>query len=107
MIRGAVVHMLNEQPLLVDLRELPVAADASLVCTNLRRVDGKPVLFIDRSDSWFVIPLGQVRFVEIPAHALASGPDAFADGEAATAGTGGAETAPEFDEDLLRRIRET
>lgn len=66
-IRNVVVHMNNEQPLLADLRALPSATDACLVCTNLRYVNGKKPSFTDALDSWFLIPLGIVRFVEVPA----------------------------------------
>ena len=65
-IRDAVIHMNNEQPLVCDLREMPAAEDTSLVCTNLRLVDGKKPTFIDRIDSWFSIPMHIIRFVEIP-----------------------------------------
>jgi hypothetical protein len=106
MIRDAVVHMLNEQPLLADLRDAPVATDAAIICTNLRRADGKPILFVDHPDSWFVIPLGQVRFVEIPVRSMNAGErlsGAEADGDTSTSG----EADLDFDEDLLRRIRES
>jgi hypothetical protein len=104
-IHGAVIHLLNEQPLLADLQGLPEPADTCLICTNLRLVDGKPVTFIDRAGNWFVIPLGQVRFVEMPASALSDeGLVAPHEGE-----TTSEEIGPdlELDEDLLRRIRET
>ena len=41
MIRNVVIHMANEQPLLADLFDLPSPADAGLVCTNVRQIDGK------------------------------------------------------------------
>jgi hypothetical protein len=59
--------MNGEQPLLVDLRTLPSAADACLVCTNMRFMNGKKPSFIDATDSWFLLPLQMVRFVEVPA----------------------------------------
>jgi hypothetical protein len=71
MIRDAVIHMNNEQPLRCDMRTLPTALDACLVCTNLRYLSGAKPSFIDDTDSWFLIPLGIVRFVEVPAGAIA------------------------------------
>ena len=59
--------MNGEQPLLADLRTLPSASDACLVCTNVRYMNGKKPSFTDAIDSWFLIPLGIVRFVEVPA----------------------------------------
>ena len=106
MIRGAIVHLLNEQPVVVDLLEMPTQADTGLVCTNIRTLDGKKPIFVDFADSVFFFPYLNVRFLEIPksSHGVAT------DDEAAAAAV--SETAPEddadleIDEDFLRRIRE-
>lgn len=101
MIRDAVVHLLNEQPLVADLPTMPSPGDMALICTNLRTLNRKRPVFVDHVASTFVIPYAQIRFVEIP-------------GES----NGGAEVVPlpaiataepdeiELDEDLLRRVRE-
>ncbi|HEX8939619.1 MAG TPA: hypothetical protein VF763_05610 [Candidatus Limnocylindrales bacterium] len=130
MIRDVVVHIHNEQPLLADLYALPTASDACLVCTNLRTMNGKRPVFVDRAESLFLFPLGHIRFVEIPpasidAHEAAlprSAAGAAADEGAVDLGvalaaageaTGGvAEAGPELedeleiDEDFLRRVRD-
>ena len=66
MIRDVVVHIANEQPILVDLVFEPAPADVALICRNLRLMNGKKPVFIDKIDSTFVISLSQVRFVEMP-----------------------------------------
>ena len=66
MIRNVAIHVSNEQPLMCDLYELPSAADAGLVCTNVRSMDGKRPVFIDASASTFFFPYHIVRFLEIP-----------------------------------------
>ncbi len=106
MIRDVVIHMANDQPLRCDIATLPTAADACVVCTNLRMLDGKKPTFIERTDSWFLIPLSRVRFVEMPAGA---GGEMPGDEERLGIGAGPDEEEPELelDEDLLRRIRET
>lgn len=71
MIRGAVLHFASEQPLVCDLRNLPTAADVAITVTNLRFVDGRKPGFIDHTDSWFLYPLVHIRFIEIPADAMA------------------------------------
>ncbi|CAN5580852.1 MAG: hypothetical protein H0V12_01135 [Chloroflexi bacterium] len=102
MIRNVVIHMVGEQPMLADLRSIPTAEDAGLVCTNLRTMNGKAPTFIDRSDAWFLFPLVHVRFVEIPASQV----------EELDASPGEGAEPPErepdleLDEDFLRRIRE-
>ncbi len=95
----AILHLIGDQPLAVELDALPSAADTTLVCRNVRTVDGKRPVFIDASESTFIFPYTQIRFVEVPLEA-----DRAA-GEAASA----AEAEPEdleIDEDFLRRIRE-
>ena len=103
MIRGAVVHMTGEQPLLVDLETMPSASDVALVCTNMRDTSGKRPSFIDAIDSTFVIPYVHIRFVEIPIEALG---DQALGLSAAYEHEGDEEPELELDEELLRRVRE-
>jgi hypothetical protein len=107
MYRNVVVHLLNEQPLLADLYELPKPADQGLLCTNLRMLDGRRPVFIDRIESIFFFPYLHIRFLEIPP---ASGGVAPVAAPVETEVTPPAETEPEedleLDEDFLRRIRE-
>jgi hypothetical protein len=120
-IRNAVLHLHNEQPLLADLPTEPAASDVALICTNLRTMDGKRPFFVDSSASTFVFPLVHLRFVEIPAAvAVAPHRGETAPGEAAGAVATPAPALPagvptgapaeiddlELDEDLLRRVRE-
>lgn len=65
MIRNVVIHVSNEQPLLADLYGVPTAGDAGLLCTNLRMMDGKRPVFIDRITSTFFFPYLHIRFLEI------------------------------------------
>jgi hypothetical protein len=121
--------MANEQPLLVDLFTTPTAADAGLVCSNVRTMDGKRPVYIDRSESVFFFPYVTIRFLEISQAAIArhvaEGGDAGAGFEAAsswTADIGGSALVPvreadfppeppheedlEIDEGFLQRIRD-
>lgn len=118
MIRNAVIHLSNEQPLLADLFDVPSASDVALVCTNLRTMNGKRPVFVDQIDSVFVFPFVHIRFVEIPPGAR--GELVPATPERAAAGEPGPESGPatepgpgqepeadlEIDEDFLRRVRE-
>jgi hypothetical protein len=127
MIRGTVVHLANEQPLLADLYRMPDPRDVVLVCTNVRMKNGERPIFADDSAATFVFPLIFVRFVEIPVSAIAEAraaepdpgvlalPAGSTDEASAAAGTpragaGTPEPAPEgdleIDEDFLRRIRD-
>jgi len=94
MIR-AVIHPLSDQPLLVELDEMPSAGDISVVCRNVRTIDGKRPKFIDRTNSTFLFPFASIRFLEVY---MAGGVEP-------------SEPEPEpdeleIDEDFLRRVRE-
>jgi hypothetical protein len=104
-IKNVVLHLLNEQPLLVDLYDLPKAEDQGLLCTNMRTMDGKRPVFIDRMDSTFFFPYLHIRFVEImpSTSGLAELP---APVEEAAPAPAEEEEDLELDEDFLRRIRE-
>ena len=101
MIR-AILHLLNDQPLTIDLVEEPKPSDQAVICTNVRALDGKRPVFIDYSDSTFVFPMASVRFVEVPTGA---GDDERAR-VAAAAEAGDENEDLEIDEDFLRRVRE-
>ncbi len=70
MIRDIVIHMNGEQPLVADIEAMPTATDTCLVCTNLRYIDGKKPTFVDFVDSWFMVPMALIRFVEVPKRSL-------------------------------------
>ena len=121
MIRDAILHIMNEQPLLADLFEAPAPGDVGLRCTNLRTMNGKRPVFVDDSASIFFFPYLHIRFVEIPPGAI-SGIDPelalAADADRAPVFRHAAEPASEpdaepaldddleIDEDFLRRVRE-
>ena len=94
MIRNVVIHIANEQPLLADLYEMPAPSHVSLVCTNVRMLDGKKPIFIDHADSVFVFPYVTIRFIEILAAFAVNVPELEPEPDL------------ELDEDFLRRIRE-
>jgi hypothetical protein len=110
-IRDAVIHLNNEQPLMADLFELPGANDVGLRCTNLRSMNGKRPVFIDDIASIFFFPYLHIRFVEIPPKSV-GGEDlpvpipATVGAPADDATDDDLDGELEIDEDFLRRIRE-
>jgi hypothetical protein len=111
-IRNAVIHLNNEQPLVADLFDLPAAGDVGLRCTNLRTLNGQRPVFVDDVASIFFFPYLHIRFVEILPRSLGDTDlpvpvtvPTGADG-APTNGEGELEEDLEIDEDFLRRIRE-
>ena len=105
-LRAAVIHLNNEQPVVADLFEFPTARDVAVVCTNMRTQDGKRPVFIDQSDSIFVIPLAYVRFIELPRGLGRDGGEVGPGGARAKPAATPAEAEIEIDEEFLRRIRD-
>lgn len=105
-IRNAVIHLANDQPLIADLMGMPEASHVTLVCTNLRTLGGKRPVFADHSESTFFFPLAHIRFVEVPPVGGAGGVGLPAVLEPAATGAATSEADLEIDEEFLRRIRE-
>jgi hypothetical protein len=102
-IRNAVIHLTNEQPLLADLYALPVPGDTVIMCTNLRTMGGKRPVFADHIDSVFYFPYLHVRFLEIPPGADPSKPAPEGKPRLAEPEP---EVELEIDEDFLKRVRD-
>ena len=66
MIRNVILHLHGDQPLKADIESLPTAADAGLLCTNLRTLENRKPLSTEYLDSVFLVPYNVIRFIEIP-----------------------------------------
>lgn len=106
-IKGVILHLENDLPVMADLEELPDGADVMLRCTNVRMLDGKRPAFVHDPKSVFVMPLSRIRVIEIPSHA-GLGPDEE-EPEPEQAEPSEPTLDPvdeEAEEDLLARIRQ-
>ena len=65
-ISSVLIHLLNDQPVVADLEDLPGAADRLVRCTNVRTIDGKRPAFVHDRHSTFVFPIAMIRFIEVP-----------------------------------------
>ena len=66
MIRNVILHLHSELPMKADIESLPTAADAGLLCTNLRTIEGRKPVSTEFLDSVFFMPYNTIRFIEIP-----------------------------------------
>ena len=71
MIRNVILHLQGELPMKADIEALPTAADAGLLCTNLRTMEGRKPLSTEFLDSVFLLPYNTIRFIEIPRESIA------------------------------------
>lgn len=60
-----IIHILNEQPILGEIDELPSPEDNIITVHNPRGKDGKDVNYIDEQVSTVIWPLEKVSFIEI------------------------------------------
>jgi hypothetical protein len=93
MLRNAVIHIANEQPFMADLLVAPSPSDVCLICRNMRTKNGKKPVFVDMADSTFLLPVSQIRFVEIPARSYEEAAAEQSAAERAAAERVSAETA--------------
>ncbi len=91
---------------MADLVAMPSPADVTLVCTNLRTMNGKRPVFADQIESTFVFPFIHIRFVEIPPGARGELVPLDTDDLVAEAPDLEPDPELELDEDFLRRVRE-
>ena len=102
-IPNAIVHLINDLPIMVDLDALPGPRDRSIRCTNVRTVDGKRPSFVLDQQATFVFPLSVIRLIEAQLGENAAQVVEPVDTRPQ------AEPTPELDEepdeDLLERIR--
>jgi hypothetical protein len=60
-----ILHMLNEDPILADMEELPDPSHNSIHITNPRRRDGRPVHYVTQGATAFIFPMTRITFIEI------------------------------------------
>ncbi len=70
MIRNVILHLVGEMPMKADIESLPTAADAGLLCTNLRTLEGRKPISTEYLDSVFLLPYHAIRFIEVPRSAI-------------------------------------
>ncbi|HBY96875.1 MAG: hypothetical protein M5U01_33085 [Ardenticatenaceae bacterium] len=65
MAHNVIVHILNEDPFIAEMEELPDPHSMFLTITNPRRRDGKAIQYVDREAVTLFFPWTRVTFVEV------------------------------------------
>ena len=60
-----IVHLLNEDPMVAEMEELPDPNAVSFRCVNPRRKDGKALTYIDEQCTHFIFSWNRVSFIEV------------------------------------------
>lgn len=60
-----IIHIMNEDPVMGEVDELPSPNDTLLVVKSPRRKDGKDLSYIDGNAMTVIWPMTRINFVEI------------------------------------------
>ena len=62
-----ILHILNSEPILGEIDELPAPTDNILKVHNPRHLDGKDINYIQEEVSTVIWPIEKINFIEIMA----------------------------------------
>jgi hypothetical protein len=62
---NVIVHILNEDPVIGEIEELPGSGDINLLVKNPRRRDGKDLPYLDPTVTTVVWPMSRINFIEV------------------------------------------
>ena len=59
------IHILNEDPILGEVEQLPAPVDTNLLVKNPRRRDGKDLQYLLANVTQVVWPVSRIAFIEV------------------------------------------
>jgi len=59
------IHMLNEDPVMGEVEELPSITDALIYIKNPRRRDGKDLAYLEQNVTQVIWPMHRITYIEI------------------------------------------
>ena len=62
-----ILHILNSEPILGEIDELPAPTDNILMVHNPRHTDGKDITYIQDDVTTVIWPIEKINFIEIMA----------------------------------------
>jgi hypothetical protein len=62
---NVVLHIINAEPVLAEVDELPKPSDVSIKANNPRRLDGKDLQFLMDKVVTVIWPLDRINYIEI------------------------------------------
>ena len=65
MSKQIILHILNSEPILGEIDELPTPTDNIITLHNPRHLDGKDVEYIQEEVSTVIWPIEKINFIEI------------------------------------------
>jgi hypothetical protein len=65
MAKTVIVHVLNQDPFVAEMEDLPDPKSSFIAFSNPRKRDGKAVTFIEKGAKLIMFPWNQLFFVEV------------------------------------------
>ena len=65
MSKVVILHILNSEPILGEIDELPAPTDSIIMVHNPRHIDGKDIDYIQDQVATVIWPLEKINFIEI------------------------------------------
>jgi hypothetical protein len=62
---NVIVHLLNEDPVVCEIEDLPNPSDYLLTVKNPRRKDGKDLQYLEPNVNTVIFPMFRVSFLEV------------------------------------------
>ncbi len=59
------IHIANDDPIVIDVDEMPKPSDNFIIGMNPQRRDGKEVQYILREVSQIILPIWRINFIQI------------------------------------------
>ncbi len=64
-MKTVMVHILNEEPIVGELEDLPTIDSQIVYVNNPRRKDGKDLIFLDEGVSTIIFPWHRINFIQV------------------------------------------
>ncbi|UCE00174.1 MAG: hypothetical protein JSV42_05490 [Chloroflexota bacterium] len=65
MSKLVILHILNSEPILGEIDELPAPTDNIIVVQNPRQIDGKDLSYLQHQVTTVIWPIEKINFIEI------------------------------------------
>lgn len=65
MTHTLLIHLLNEDPMVGEVEELPAPGDVSICVQNPRKRDGKDLSYIQNDVTTVFLPWTRISFIEV------------------------------------------
>ncbi len=60
-----VIHLVGEEPIMAEMDKLPEPSDNCIICTGVRRKDGKPVEYVEANADIVIFPWHRISAIEV------------------------------------------